>query len=86
MIDADADDDGADWAPVFTSSSTLADLEAAIAKYTAETLADLRAQLEADSDLTEAERAHVMSFAGPRIRRQTRAALTAGYDRLRPVH
>lgn len=81
-----SDDDSADWERVLDARSTPADLEQAIARYTAHALADLRAQLAADRDLTEADRARALSCARPFVQRQTREALEGAYARLRPVH
>lgn len=70
------------WRPVFSVDTPWPVVEALVEEYAQSTIDDLRAQLDADVDLTPSERIAMMDRATPLIRQQTRVAFETGWQRL----
>jgi hypothetical protein len=82
-------DSGGAWQPVFTSQTTLEELDAIIATQIEVTLIAVLVQL-GTMNMTGPERLAALVLIEPSIRAQTAAALMSGWSRLQaeagPVH
>ena len=77
------DDEETGWEFLMDGTTTKAELESIIERMIVRVIDDLHATLDADADLTDAERARLFAYAEPCIRQKTRENLLRAHAMLR---
>jgi hypothetical protein len=76
----------ADWARTMGPETLWTDVPHIVEAHIEYAVADLRQRLNADTDLTDADRRHVMAYAVPYIERVCREELEAAWLQLQRTH